>query len=267
MDSFFSTRPISSPNPSIFNPIFRRTFANGYHHDPYASYTSARMAIRTIIGLNTAVFGTWYYAQSTNDSPLLQWLNENFTLSMVNYRAGRYWTLLTSAFAHQNFVHFLFNMFAFNAFGSILAFVPGVGAWHVISLCLGSAITGSFAFLYTHGLTEPPTNNKFPNAIIGTGQVQFSALGASGMVMGAGLVATCLMPRAPISLMLPPITLPLWALMGIYMGIDLYYLGDVQSKIGHDAHIGGALYGALYYFGNLRKYGGVWWMVRRLFRR
>jgi membrane associated rhomboid family serine protease len=267
MDSFFSVRPISPPNPSFFNPILRRTFANGYRNDPYGSYTSARMAIRTIIGLNTAVFGTWYYARSTKDSKLLQWLNENFTLSMVNYREGRYWTLLTSAFSHQNFVHFLFNMFAFNAFGSILAFVPGVGAGHIVSLCLGSAITGSFAFLYTHGIMDPPSNSKVPNAIVGAGRIQFSALGASGMIMGAGLAATCLMPRAPMSLLFPPVTLPLWALMGIYVGIDLYFLGDVKSKIGHDAHIGGAVYGAMYYFGNLRKYGGVWSMVRRLFRR
>lgn len=268
MDSFFSGRPLSLPNPGVYNAIIRRTFAHGYHHDPYSSFNSARMAIRTIIGLNTAIFGTWYYAESTRDGALLQWLHENFTLSIMNYRAGRYWTLITSAFAHQNFFHFLFNMIAFNAFGTMLAWMPGIGAAHIISLCLGSAITGSFAFLYTHGLQDPPPkNSKFPGAIIGTGTVQLSALGASGMVMGAGMAATCLLPTAPMSLLFPPVTLPLWMLMSIYVGLDFYFLGDMRSRIGHDAHIGGAVYGAMYYFGNLRKYGGVWHLIRRMFRR
>ena len=224
------------------------------------------MAVRTIIALNTAVFGTWYYARTTRDGNLLQWLNENFTLSMTNYRAGRYWTLLTSAFSHTDFVHFLFNMFAFRAFGTILSFMPGVGAFHVVSLCLGSAITGSFAFLYQRDLSSPP-NTKFPGAIVGARGVELSALGASGMVMGAGMSATCLMPKAPVSLMFLPVIMPLWVLMGVYVGIDMYFLGDGTSKIGHDAHLGGALYGAAYYLGYLRKYGGVWWIVRRMFRR
>jgi membrane associated rhomboid family serine protease len=266
MDSFFSPRPLSSPNPTLFNPIFRRAFSNGYRPDPYATFHSARMAIRTIIALNTAVFGTWYYARTTRDSKLLQWLNENFTLSMTNYRAGRYWTLLTSAFSHNNFVHFLFNMVAFNAFGTILSLTPGVGAFHVAALCVGSAITGNFAFLYQRGLTSP-SNTRFPNAIGGARGIEFSALGASGMVMGAGLAATCLMPTAPMALMFLPVAMPLWAIMSIYVGIDMYYLDEGTSKIGHSAHLGGALYGAAYYFGYLRKYGGVWRTVRRMFRR
>lgn len=220
------------------------------------------MAIRTIMAVNTVVFGSWIYAANQNDRRLQQWLSENFTLSAMNWNAGRYYTLLTSAFSHQNFIHFLFNMVAFQAFGSILALVPGVGAMHITSLCIGSAIAGSFAWLYQRN-----SNPRILNGVTGAAGVEYSALGASGMVMGAGLAATCLMPRAPMALLFPPVSMPLWALMGLYVGIDMYMLGDGSSRIGHSAHLGGALYGLMYYLGYLRNHGGVWMIVRRVFKR
>ena len=103
--------------------------------------------------------------------------------------------------------------------------------------------------------------------ISGRLQVESSGLGASGMVMGAGMAAACLMPTAPMGLIFPPVVLPLWVLTAVYVGIDTYFLHSETSRIGHSAHLGGAIYGAAYYLGYLRKYGGVWSMVRRLARR
>lgn len=85
--------------------------------------------------------------------------------------------------------------------------------------------------------------------------------------MGAGAAATCLMPMAPTGILFLPFTVPLYVLMGVYVGIDLYLLGNESSRVGHSAHLGGAVYGAVFYLGYLRNYGGVWGMIRRLFRR
>jgi membrane associated rhomboid family serine protease len=120
---------------------------------------------------------------------LLVKLWENFTLSSINFNAGRYWTLITSAFSHNMLMHFAFNMISFNALAGILAIIPGIGAFHILALSLGSAAAGSAAWLYQ-------SMNK-PRAIgIET------ALGASGIVMGVGAAAACLMPFAPMQVCL-----------------------------------------------------------------
>ena len=106
-------------------------------------------------------------------------------LSAANWRAGRYYTMLTSAFSHQAPVHFLFNMIAFNAFGGILMF-SGLGAMHVTSLCVGSAVAGSFAWLYQRGSANRSEAPNLPNAVVVGSRGMGAALGASGMVMGAG---------------------------------------------------------------------------------
>jgi membrane associated rhomboid family serine protease len=81
------------------------------------------------------------------------------------------------------------------------------------------------------------------------------------------MAATCLMPMAPAGVLFIPVAVPLWVLTSIYFGLDAYYLNNASSRIGHSAHLGGAIYGAMYYFGYLRNYGGVWIMLRRLLRR
>jgi membrane associated rhomboid family serine protease len=180
---FFTTQPFYR-NLFFPNKSFHRSFANGYRNIDN-TFATAQAATRIIIGLNTAVFGAWTYGKVQQDRKLLGWLSENFTLSATNWRAGRYYTMLTSAFSHQDPVHFLFNMIAFNAFGGILMF-SGLGGMHVASLCIGSAIAGSFAWLYQRGIANRSQVSNLPTAAVVSGGMGAAALGASGMVMGAG---------------------------------------------------------------------------------
>jgi membrane associated rhomboid family serine protease len=191
------------------------------------------------------------------DRKLLQTLYENFTLSIANWQAGRSWTLLTSAFSHTALVHFFFNMFALSTFSTIIAAFPGIGAAHMLALCMGSGIAGSFAWLYEK--TSGPGGRQ--NAMARSHQ---AALGASGMVMGAAAVATCLMPAAPMYIMFIPIPIPLWATTLLFAGVDAYFLHSERSPIGHSAHLGGGLFGAMFYVAFLRRFGGVGrWLGRR----
>ena len=83
-------------------------------------------------------------------------------------------------------------MMAFNAFGTILG-VAGIGAMNLSSLCLGSAIAGSAGFLYQHyNKDRARAQGRWSQNADGMQQIA-SGLGASGMVMGAGAAATCLM--------------------------------------------------------------------------
>lgn len=259
------TNSIASRNAWLNGSILRRRYGTSYGGGPRASYSSAIRAVWTIIGLNAAVFGAWKYAESTRDSKLLRLLQQHATLSWDNMLAGRYWTIFTSAFSHTWTMHFAFNMIALHAFGSIMA-ISGVPAMHIFSLCFGCGLAGSTAWLYQR---KEQGNKPRAPTVYGAQRppgVVDSALGASGMVMGAAGVATCLMPFAPMNLMFIPIPIPLWVLTGLYATFDIYFMKK-NDRIGHAAHLGGMAYGVLYYFLNLRRFGGVWQMARRIGRR
>ncbi|KAK0308867.1 hypothetical protein LTR01_004747 [Friedmanniomyces endolithicus] len=176
-----------------------RSYAQGY--GPTGSTrVSAISATYFLIALNTGVFAGWAYAQATKDQRLLRTLRENFTLSWQNWREGRQWTILTSAFSHKNFIHFAFNMLTFSTFGTMLSWVPGIGAFHVLALSLGSGLAGSIAWLYQKQRPSESGAGKILGPFGQTGDaVRQSALGASGMVVGAGAAAACLMPWAQTS--------------------------------------------------------------------
>ncbi|KAK0933143.1 hypothetical protein LTR48_001739 [Friedmanniomyces endolithicus] len=240
------------------------TCSYGHGHGPTGSTrTSAVSATYFLIALNTGVFAGWAYAQVTKDQRLLRTLRENFTLSWQNWREGRQWTTLTSTFSHMNFVHFAFNMLTFSTFGTMLSWVPGIGAFHVLALSLGSGLAGSIAWLYQKQMRSESGMGKILGPFGQSGSaVRQSALGASGMVVGVGAAAACLMPWAQVRVFFIP--MPLWlATMG-FAAVDTYYVNSDKSPIGHAAHLGGVLGGVVYYLCFLRGYGGIWmWMKMR----
>ena len=155
------------------------------------------------------------------------------------------------------------TLFLLQTFGKLLGWY-GVGGVHITTLCLISGIAGNIAWIY-----HTATRSK---VVVRGGQIQgpreyASALGASGIVMGAGTVAACLAPFAPMSVFLIPVRLPLWGVLAGYYAIDAYFLSSTTSRIGHAAHLGGAAAGAAYYLLSLRGLGGVWWMMSRGGRR
>lgn len=262
-DSFFSARSFQLPGQSVFqHSIFRRAFSIGRSRDPYASFYSARREVWAIIGVNVAVFGAWRYAIAKKDQKLLRGLTENFTTSLNNWKEGRVWTLVTSAFSHIQPMHLAFNCITFYAFGTILATVPAVGSGHIFALCMGSAIVGSYAFIYRRLQKSPASQKSGWGPFTTRREDHERGLGASGMVMGAGAAATCLRPFTPMSLMFIPIPIPLWVLTLLYAGFDTYYLHS-HDAVGHDAHLGGSVFGALYYLAFLRRGGGIASMLRR----
>ncbi|KAK3715548.1 hypothetical protein LTR37_007036 [Vermiconidia calcicola] len=248
--------------------ILGRTFASGYGYqggEILRHQKSIGRIVWTIIGVNAAVFGAWQLAITEKNQTLYRNLDENFKLSLNNWKDGRAWTIITSAFSHQMLAHFAFNMMSFHAFGTILGFVPGIGPLHVLSLCFGSAVMSSGAWLYQQQLRTPNQRQTILGGKITTATTR-SALGASGMVMGAGAAAACLMPFAPIQVFLIPVSIPLWVATLAYVGADTYFLRSETSPIGHAAHLGGSIFGFAYYFAFLRGYGGVWHMLRRRVR-
>lgn len=226
-------------------------------------FRSTKMTVNAIIGLNLAVFGGWVYANTTHDAKLQQLLMDNATLSWYNARAKRYWTLITSAFSHKDLMHIAFNMISFNAFASVLCIAGGVGVGpaHVVALTLGSAVVGSASWLYQK---QPQGRDKRwgswgEHGLAATRQV---GLGFSGVVMGVSSAATMLAPMLPMGFMFIPAPVPMFVLTGAYFAWDLFWLNS-NDNIGRSAHLGGAVFGVVYYLAALRGYGGVVQMLSR----
>jgi len=227
------------------------------------NYRVGKAVLWTTIGINVGVFAYWRYAYTQsrgsmadilsgslkpNSSRLwpINFLNSNFLLN-VDDVAQRPWTVLTSAFSHQDVGHLAGNMFSLYAFGTVLL-SAGVTPITFSSILLGSAVAGSIGFLY-HSSTKKRIVDGFHRKSV-------NGLGASGAVMGIGTAAALLQPRASM-LVLGVIPVPLFILVGGYVYYDSYYMDDPTSMVGHAAHLGGAAFGTAAYLLLLRRYGGI----------
>lgn len=191
--------------------------------------------VRLIIKINIIVFALWYlslYAQS-------DFMVENFLVSWDSLIEGRPWTLLTSVFSHNSFIHIFLNMYVLYGFGS--AMESALGSKRFLNFYLVAGIIASLS----HCLVS--------NFILGAPALP--ALGASGAVAGVILVFSLIFPKERI-LLLGIIPLPaIWGAV-LLVALDLWgLLSQARGSglpIGHGAHLGGALAGLLYYVFILR---------------
>ena len=194
-------------------------------------------AVSVIIGINVLVFLAW---QASSMAPDLQRLMlNNFLVSSAHLQSGYVWTLLTSAFSHAELLHLAINMFVLWSFGTVLERLWG---------------TRTFVLFYlAAGIFASICHCAVSSLYLGNGDIP--ALGASGAVSGLLLAFAFHFPRHKILIFG---IVPVPALIGVlaFVGLDLWGL-LAQGRggglpIGHGAHLGGALAGAVMYFLYLR---------------
>ena len=156
-------------------------------------------------------------------------MEDHFLVSLNAVLSLRVWTLITSCFSHQDFNHFLFNMFAFYVFGRSVGEVVGSrGLVHVYLVGGLLASLGHVAFQIITGSNVP-------------------ALGASGSVMAFAVVYGATFPKRKLYLYFA-IPVPAIILVVGFVVMDLMgVLGVGKSNIAHAAHLGGAFYGLAYW--------------------
>jgi membrane associated rhomboid family serine protease len=187
-------------------------------------------ALPVIVGLNALVFLAWLAAGE--GSQLWSTLAVNFMVSTIRLQHGLWWTLLTAAFSHQELWHFLLNMVVLWSFGSVLERLLGSRMFLVFYLV--SAVFSSAS----HCLVS--------SFLLGDDRI--SALGASGAVSAVLIAFSLAFPRHKILLFG---IVPIPALVGaaLFVAIDLWGLfaqtRGAALPIGHGAHLGGALCGAV----------------------
>lgn len=168
---------------------------------------------------------------------------------------------ITNMFLHDpnGLSHILFNMFTLWMFGTVLErhlgskrfllfyLICGLGAGIVIQLSIPFS-ADQFA-----KSAEGMANGMPTPDLIAAYKEQYSAIGASGAIMGVMAAYAYLFPNTEMFIMFIPIpikakiVIPFFILIDLFMGVR-QIAGD---NVGHFAHLGGALVGfLLIYFWN-----------------
>ena len=118
-----------------------------------------------------------------------QAINKHLVLSSENIQAGRYYTLITHAFAHTDVGHLAFNMFAFYSFGQVVSMVFGTTA--LLTIFFGGALVGGITSLTLQKERRTGWGQKISQGY----------LGASGGCLAVSTALACAFPTSKMLLM------------------------------------------------------------------
>ncbi|SHG28040.1 rhomboid family intramembrane serine protease [Flagellimonas flava] len=149
---------------------------------------------------------------------------ERYKFSIGGIQAGQRERMATSAFLHVDISHLFFNMFTLYFFANVVINWFGPGKFLIIYFI--SLLGGSLLALFFHK-DEP----------------HYSAVGASGAVIGILYAAILLNPDMQLGIMFIPIPLPAYVLGIAYLLYSIYGMKSRLGNIGHTAHFGGAIGG------------------------
>jgi membrane associated rhomboid family serine protease len=150
--------------------------------------------------------------------------------------SGELWRLVTPLFLHAGLWHLVFNMFVLYSFGTRVEELYGSRETFVFYLVAGIFAQGIYLASQLLGLT--PLNT--------------AAVGASGAVTAVLVLYALHFPHQRVLLFFV-IPAPMWMVVILFIGLDLLVaLGVRDPGVGYAAHLGGALFGFLYYKSHLR---------------
>ncbi|QLQ82492.1 hypothetical protein HG537_0H02540 [Torulaspora globosa] len=178
--------------------------------------------VYALLGINAAVFGLWQLPKYWRFLQRYMLLEKDHIYSK--------WSLVGSAFSHQEFWHLGMNMLALWSFGTSLASI--LGASNFFSLYMNSALAGSLFSLWYPRIAR----------LAMTGP----SLGASGALFGVFGCFSYLFPHAKILLFVFPIPGGAWV---AFLAATAWNAAGCVFRWGsfdYAAHLGGSLIGILY---------------------
>ncbi len=150
---------------------------------------------------------------------------ERFKFSVSGIKAGEYHRFLTSAFLHADWSHFLVNMFTLYFFGDFV--VQVFGSSYFLMIYFGGVYVGNVLSYYFH-----------------KNDLWYAAIGASAGINALVFSFITLSPWRVIWIFaIIPVPAILFALG--YLWYTIKGTQDAYSRIGHEAHFGGAIAGVL----------------------
>ncbi|OUR97666.1 rhomboid family intramembrane serine protease [Flavobacteriales bacterium 33_180_T64] len=151
---------------------------------------------------------------------------ERYKFNVGGIKRGEQFRLFSSGFLHADMQHLLFNMLTLYFFADRVIYHLGGVNFLIVYVC--SLALGSLLSLYFH-----------------KDEYHYSAVGASGAVMGILYAAILLDPNKSIYMIFIPIPIPAYLFGIVYLLYSIYGMKNRVGNIGHDAHFGGAIGGYL----------------------
>jgi len=151
---------------------------------------------------------------------------EKYKFNISAIKAGEQYRMITSGFLHADWFHFAFNMFSFWSFANFL--IQEFSTLNFLLIYFGSMVIGSLLTYFIH--KEEPF---------------YSAIGASGAVMGIIYCAILLYPDNSI-LLFGAVPIPGYIFAFLYLAYSVYGMKGRYDNIGHTAHLGGAVGGLVF---------------------
>ena len=179
-----------------------------------------------IIAVNAAVHLVWLRAGSSK--PLSQTMYRLFTLRSNSSPV----TLITSCFSHQSTLHLLMNMYC------LWTFLPLLDRTYGPSCTTALFLTGCVFSSYINLVYKVFTMRGIPT------------LGASGGIIAAVVAITAAYPHTKLNIMfIPGLSFEASTLMIGFTGLSIVGVAykRVLPFLDHVAHLGGIVYGYLYY--------------------
>ncbi len=149
-------------------------------------------------------------------------------------RNNEWHRFFTYGFLHGDWMHLIFNMFAFYSFGQLVenTFVqlyPGFGRLIYIVLYLSALPLSSLVDFFQH------KNNP-----------RYMAVGASGAVSAVIFASILIYPQGGIMIFPIPFSIPAYIFGPLYLIFCVYMARNSNDNIGHVAHFYGAVYGLIF---------------------
>ncbi|MCW3122004.1 MAG: rhomboid family intrarane serine protease [Flavipsychrobacter sp.] len=141
-----------------------------------------------------------------------------------------YYRFLTSGFIHGDWNHLFFNMYTLYMFGELTEQFIGNPIIYVVLYLSGVIVSSIYPFIKNR-------NNSY-----------YKALGASGGVSSVIFFVIYYFPWSKMSIIFIPIGIPAIIFAALYLTYSIIMSKRGADNIGHDAHIGGALYGMFFAF-------------------
>jgi membrane associated rhomboid family serine protease len=149
---------------------------------------------------------------------------EKYKFNIGAIKRGEQIRMISSGFLHADMQHLLFNMFTLYFFADVVIYY--LNPFYFIILYIVSLLVGNLLSYYFH-------KNEY----------HYSAVGASGAVMGVLYSAILLDPEMRLGFMFIPIPIPGYVFGIGYLLYSIYGMKNKVGNIGHDAHFGGAIGG------------------------
>ncbi len=229
---------------------------------------------RNLLILNVLMFIlTVFFASQGID------LKSMLAIHTVNSPFFEPYQIVSHFFMHANFMHLFMNMFGLLMFGAFLEklwgakrffiffFAAAIGSWLIdgtISyiqfyqlkneLIANGFTSSDFSRIHAFLLDNPgyisnPNDGRHLTEVFVKYQhvCTSSSLGASGGVFGILAAFAILFPNTELQMLFFPLPIKAKFLIGAYVAYELYMVFNPQDgdNIGHLAHIGGAIVGAV----------------------